>query len=264
LARVIDAVVLAGGPPDAVAALQPGTPNKAFVQIAGVSLVERVLSALHASASIERTIVVAPAATLDRADLALAGERRPDGRRITDSLRQGLAGLDPDRAVLIVTSDLPVLRPAAVDDFVARVRQVDADVAYGCVEKNAHLARYPKIPHTWARLRDGTFCGTGLMAIKPRALQPLEAFLERLGAARKSPLRLASLFGWDMLLAYALGRLSIASAEARGARLLGAPVRAVVSPYPEIAVNVDRPGDVQLACDAILAQQSAQGNAGMP
>jgi GTP:adenosylcobinamide-phosphate guanylyltransferase len=253
----MDAIVLAGGPPDAVAALQPGAPNKAFVEIGGVSLVARVLAALDAAASIERTVVVAPVDALDRAELALAGERRPDGKRITDSLRHGLAGFDPDRAVLIVTSDLPVLRPVAVDDFVERVQQLDADVSYGCVEKNAHLARYPAIPHTWARLQDGTFCGTGLMAIKPRALPPLEAFLERLGAARKSPLRLASLFGWDMLLAYALGRLSIASAEARGTRLLGAPVRAVISHYPEIAVNVDRPSDVKLAGDAIAAESAS-------
>jgi hypothetical protein len=110
-----------------------------------------------------------------------------------------------------------------------------------------HMAAFPQVPHTWARLRDGTFCGGGLAAIKPRALPLLERFIERLGAARKHPFKLASLFGWDMLARFAVGRLSIAQAEARGSKILGAPVRALVSPYPETGVNVDRVSDVALA-----------------
>ncbi len=109
------------------------------------------------------------------------------------------------------------------------------------------MQRFPQVPHTWARMRDGTFCGGGIAAIKPRALPLLERFIERLGAARKHPFKLASLFGWDMLARFAAGRLSIAQAEARAAKILGAPVRALVSPYAETAVNVDRPSDVALA-----------------
>jgi hypothetical protein len=54
-----------------------------------------------------------------------------------------------------------------------------------------------------------------------------------------------------MMARFALGRLSIAQAEARAAKILGAPVRALISSYPETAVNVDRPSDVALARDLI-------------
>jgi molybdopterin-guanine dinucleotide biosynthesis protein A len=243
----VDAIVLAGGPLDDIARLQPGAPNKAFVAIDGVTLVGRVLRALHGSRETGRVVVVAPASVEGRADLASADELRPDGVRITDSLRSGLAGFAPNDAVLVVASDMPVLTAQAVDDFVARVRALDADIAYGCVEKSAHMRRFPDVPHTWARMRDGTFCGGGIVGIKPRALPLLERFIERLGAARKHPLRLASLFGWDMLARFAIGRLSIAAAEARASKILGAPVRALVSPYAETAVNVDRVSDVPLA-----------------
>jgi molybdopterin-guanine dinucleotide biosynthesis protein A len=241
------AVVLAGGPLDDVARLQPGAPNKAFVDIGGTTLVGRVLAALRASSSIGRIVVVAPPVAWERADLRFADDFRPDGVRITESLRNGLAEFDDNEDVLVAASDLPVLTAAAVDDFVKRVRALEADVVYGCVEKSAHVGRFPDVPHTWARLRDGTFCGGGMVAIKPRALPSLERFIERLGAARKRPFQLASLFGWDMLARFALGRLSIAQAEARATRILGAPVRALVSPYPDTAVNVDRPSDVALA-----------------
>lgn len=243
----IDAVVLAGGPADELAMQQPGAPNKAFVKIGGIALVTRVVQALRSSATVDRIVVVAPREVHDRSDLHVADELRPDGARITDSLRSGLSGFQGDPPALVVTSDLPVLTGEAVDDFVERVRAADADVAYGCVEKSVHLARFPQVPHTWARMRDGTFCGAGLVALKPRSLPQLERFIERLGAARKSPLRLASLFGWDVLARFAVGRLSVAAAETRASGILGAPVRAIVSPYAETAVNVDRVSDIALA-----------------
>jgi len=253
----IDVVVLAGGPKDEVALLQPGAPNKAFVEIGAVALVGRVLSALRASPAVGRIVVVAPPSASGHCDLELADELRPDGVRITESLRNGLAGFRADNDVLIAASDLPVLTPVAVSDFAARIPALEADIVYGCVEKLVHVKRFPEVPHTWARLRDGTFCGGGLVAMKPRALPRLERFIERLGAARKHPFKLASLFGWDMLARFAVGRLTIAQAEARAERILGAPVRALVSPYPETAVNVDRRSDVELARRLVSSESAS-------
>ncbi len=241
------AVVLAGGPPDDVSALQPGVPNKAFVRIGGVALVERVLRALRSVEEITRLVVVAPLSMHADSTLALADERRVDGVRIRESLRSGLANLPPGELVLIAASDLPVLTSEAVGDFIERARRRDCEAGYGCVERRVHLAKYPQVPHTWARLRDGTYCGGGLFTLRPRVLPALERFIERLGAARKRPWRLASLFGVGVLTKYMYGRLSIADAERRAHEVLGATACAVVSPYAETAVNVDRVGDVALA-----------------
>jgi len=243
----ITAVVLAGGGPERVSALQPDVPNKAFVKIAGTTLVERTLQALRTSAGIERIVTVAPLETLDRAELRESDERRPSGARISESLLAGLAGLPPDRIALVSASDLPFLSTAGIDDFIAQALARDCDLAYACVEKRDHLAAYPDVPHTWARLREGSFCGGGFVAIKPRVLPNLLLFLERLGAARKNPLRLAAIFGWDIFARFALAQLSIVAAAERAAALLDAPVAAIVSRYPEIALNVDRASDVTLA-----------------
>lgn len=243
----ITTVVLAGGPADDVASLTPGAPNKAFVRVAGSTLVERTLQALRASSAVGKIIVVAPPQTHDWPELALADEYRNDGARIRDSLRAGLGGLPPDTNVLISTSDLPVLTPVAIDDFITRASAADADVTYGCIERRVHQAKYPQVPHTWAPLRDGTYCGTGFVTLRPRVWPSLERFIEQLGRARKNPLRLARLFGWNILLRFATHRLTIEQAEARASRVIGARVRAVVSPYAEIGVNVDRVSDVALA-----------------
>jgi GTP:adenosylcobinamide-phosphate guanylyltransferase len=243
----VTVVVLAGGAPDEVAQTEPGAINKAFIHIDGVTMVERTLRALDSSHSVGKIIVVAPPAAQNHPAIALADERRDDGEKIRMSLRNGLRDLPPDDIALVSTSDLPILTRDSIDDFVERARSFDADLGYGCLEKRIHMARFPEVPHTWAHLRDGTYCGGGFMAIKPRVLDSLEGFIEALGAARKNPLALASIFGWDVLLRFAFRRLSIASAERRASQLLGASVRAIPSPYAETAVNVDRVSDIALA-----------------
>jgi GTP:adenosylcobinamide-phosphate guanylyltransferase len=250
----VNAVVLAGGPPDAVSALQPGAANKAFVRIGGVALVERVLRALRGVPRIERIVVVAPPATHADPALAHADERRADGPRMIESLRSGLHGFPPDDAILVVASDLPVLTHAAIDEVLDALANRDLDIAYSCLARRDHVARYAQIPHTWARLREGAFCGGGVSAIKPRSLTRLSAMLDALGAARKAPLRLAAVLGPDIVVRFALRRLSIADAERRATTLLGAPAGALRCTHPEIAINVDRPTDVALA-NALLAAE---------
>jgi GTP:adenosylcobinamide-phosphate guanylyltransferase len=241
------AVVLAGGARDAVAERDPAAPNKAFVEIAGRALVARTIDALRSTERVGRIIAVAPAEAANHSALEGADETRPSGARIGDSLRVGLAGLAPDVTVLVAASDLPILTAAAIDDFLDRAERANADVVYACVARATHVARFPDVPHTWAHLRDGDFCGGGLIAMKPRAREPLDRFLERLGAARKNPLRLAQIFGWDVLARYASRTLSVPGAERRASALLGVTVRAAVCAHAEIAVNVDRAGDVALA-----------------
>lgn len=243
----MNAIVLAGGGPDAVSASDASLPNKAFIEIGGITLVERVIAALRSVPGITRIIVVAPVATHDRPALAGADERRADGARMVESLESGLAGAPPGELVLIAASDLPILTTAAVAEFLELARARDLDVAYAIVSQREHREAYPAVPHTWAKMVEGRFCGGGLAALKPRVLPALRGVLDDLGKARKSPLRLAALFGWDILPRFALGSLTVAAAEQRASTILGAPVGAIRCSHPEVAVNVDRPSDVALA-----------------
>ncbi|HZX68848.1 MAG TPA: nucleotidyltransferase family protein [Candidatus Elarobacter sp.] len=239
----LDAIVLAGGPPDAIAALEPGAPNKAFVRIGGIPLVQRTLSGLRASSRIDRIVAVAPPSAATHPALAGASEVRGDGARMLESLRSGMQGFTEHALVVVAASDLPALDARAVDEFVDAVLARDLDVAYACVERRYHQATYPEFPHTWARMRDGAFCGGGLVALRPRVLPRLNTFMDALGRARKSPLRLAGLFGWDVLAQFAIGRLRIEDAEARASRLLVARVGAIRCTQPQVALNVDRVED---------------------
>jgi molybdopterin-guanine dinucleotide biosynthesis protein A len=243
----MNAVVLAGGARDEVSAKTAGAANKAFVPVAGRPLVERTLASLRDVPAIGRIIVVAPRIAHASAALALADEKRSDGKRISDSLRAGLAGAPPDELLLVAASDLPLLTRASIEEFIALALARDADLSYACLGQETHNARFPDAPHTWAHLREGRFCGGGLVALRPRIMPKLELFLERLGAARKNPFALASIFGLGTLAQYALAELTIPAAEKRASELLGAPVAAAVCTHAEIAFNVDRASDVALA-----------------
>ena len=243
LKQPISAVVLAGGPSDDVSALAPGAANKAFVPIAGQTLVARTIAALRSSVNVGTIDAVAPREAHGDSALTGAAACIEAGATMGASLRAGLRGRAPDELVLVTASDLPLLSASAIDEFLALALATDADIVYACVEKRVHLARFPDVPHTWARLRDGTFCGGGVVAMRPRALDRLDVFLERLGDARKNPLRLAAIFGLPTLARYALGRLSIADAERRARTLIGVPVAAAVCTHAEIALNIDRASD---------------------
>ena len=241
----MNAIVLAGGRRDAVC---EGTsaPNKAFVSVAGTPMVARVLRVLRATPGLERLAVVAPPSTFADPALALADERRPAGERIVSSLRNGTEGFEPGEILLLATSDAPLLEVEPLAAFVAQLAESGADLVYGIAERGAHERRFPGVPHTWARMREGVFCGAAVFGIRPRVVAHLERFLDALAAARKSPLRLASMFGWDMVLRFAFGALSIDSAERRASALLGDPIVAL-EVAPELAFNVDRRSDLALA-----------------
>ena len=103
----MNAVVLAGGPLDDVAKLQPGAPNKAFVDICGTTLVGRVVEALRDCPSIGRIAVVTPPAEWGNPDLRAADDFRPDGVRIATACATGSRASPPTKPC---SSPLPICR----------------------------------------------------------------------------------------------------------------------------------------------------------
>jgi hypothetical protein len=64
--------------------------------------------------------------------------------------------------------------------------------------------------------------------------------------ARKHIARQASLVGLRTLLLFVLGRLSIAEAERRAGTRLGIRGRALICPYAEVGMDVDKPGQYEM------------------
>jgi len=232
---VPSAVVLAGGGPEPH--LAPGLPNKAFLQIGGLALVERVVTALRGIPSIGRIVAVGPPGPL-AALLGSSVEIVPDQGKMMDNIVAGVARLRDGDRVLAVASDLPLITPEAVERFLGLCTG-DADIYYAVVPQSAIEGRFPTARKTYVKLTDGTFCGGSIVLLAPEALERVRPLIEQAIAARKKPWLLAQLFGLATVMRFASGRLSIADLEARAYAISGLSGRAVVLDGPEMALDVD-------------------------
>lgn len=246
----LTAVALAGGrlERDFIAAGHAGA-NKAYVTVHGTLMLERVLRSLRGAASVDRIRCVTQRSAFASAFGARGGELADEivepGDGLIDSLMAGLRGLPDEKLVLVVATDIPLALAGHYDAFAARAADGAWDVSYGYVRREAHEAKYPAVRHTWARLRDGTLCGSGVSVIRAGAMHGLAATLRRIAAARKSPLRLAAIFSPGLVVRYIVGALTLPAVEQRACALSGLRCRGVACADPELAVNVDRESDLQ-------------------
>lgn len=74
-------------------------------------------------------------------------------------------------------------------------------------------------------------------------------------AMRKNPLKLSRLLGFKFILKLLFNRLSMAEIEERVRLILGFRGVAVVSPYPEVGIDVDKPQDLALVEETFRAQK---------
>ena len=226
------AIVLAGG--KEAWAERFGVGSKALVPYRGRPMVEWVLEALYAAGlspvyvGENPGLVPAPALTL------------PDRGGLLENLEQALEHVEG--RVLVATGDIPHLTEEAVRFVLDKAPE--AALVYPIVPTEAVEARFPRTKRTYARLREGTFTGGNLLLLDKSLFREALPLARRVVALRKRPLALARLVGWDVLLKLLLGRLSLAEVEARAQRILGVEARALVTPYPEVGVDVDREEDL--------------------
>lgn len=223
-------------------------PNKAYLPVGSKLMLERVLRGLRAATSVSRIRCVTQPKAFSQAfgdDRSFCDDVIPPGADLIDSMLAGFSGLPPNQMVLVAATDIPLVTGRTIDAFAGRLDAIDCDLGYGCIRREPHLAAYPHIRHTWVRLREGTFCGGGVSVIRAGAALHIASILRDFAAARKSPLRLASLFSPFLVVRTALGLVGIAELERRASELTGVTCRGVPCDEPELGVNVDRIEDLR-------------------
>lgn len=236
------AVVLAGGPVgDLPIEVGDHPASKGLVKIAGRPMAWRTLQALAAAQQVDFRVLVGGQADWSGVDRWVAAQPSLMG-----SFEAGVTACDTMHdPVLVCCGDLPFATAAAMDDFVRRCQlRPEAGLWYGYLRKENSQRKYPNLPHTWARFQDGTYCGSGVMMLRPEVMKEMRQAMDRLTHARKNMLKLAGCLGWGNLLNYALGRLTVGRAEKAGEQIFGVPCAGIETPYAELGFNVDRPRDM--------------------
>jgi GTP:adenosylcobinamide-phosphate guanylyltransferase len=190
-AEPLDAIVLAGtdrNPTRLIAGR-----NKAFLDIAGRSLVRITVEALLHASTVDRVFVVGPADELDR-ELADLSPRVRTVPQVGQMLRNAWAGYQAaqrlrtasedaeERPLLVLTCDIPLISPDAVDDFVARCASQDRRsgqgphaMLVGTVEEQALLPFYPRagqpgIIRPYVELCSGRLRLANIYVVRPQQL----------------------------------------------------------------------------------------------
>lgn len=240
----INAIVLAGD--NKKDFFMSGVKNKALLSINEKPMVEYVVDALHSSPYIGKISISGPEDLLkpilgSRIDFYVG-----DKDSLFDNVKGGLSPFIEDSAVLVVTSDIPMITGEMITEFIRLSLEQGGDFCYPIVDKQLNDALFPEVERTYVRLKEGTFTGGNIIFLKPSIWESCEELAKNMIQFRKQPWKVAKLLGARFLLGLLMGTLSIAEVEERVNELLNIKASAIKVNYPEIGNDVDKPSDMDM------------------
>lgn len=240
------AIVTAGGQ------AQPGSPlyelaqggKKAVIEIAGKPMIQWVLDALSQTGRISQVIVIG---LPPEADLVCACPLivLPDTGNMFDNIRAGAREalkIEPGEThAILSSSDIPGIRAEMVEWLLDECEDRSQDIYYTIIERATIERQFPGSRRTYVHLKDLQVCGGDMHCIRLQAAIEDSPFWKNLIAARKSPLRQASIIGYDTLFLLMLRQLRLHDAVSKVCVRLGLQGKAIASPYAEIGMDIDKP-----------------------
>ena len=247
----MDALITAGGVPEPTDPLYEFTQGKpkALLEVAGRPMAQWVADALDGAGTVQRVVVVGLPPG-DGISCSKAEAFLPNQGGMLDNVRAGVEkvlDLHPAaRHVLVVSSDIPAITSEMVDWLVNTTMQTDHDVYYTVITRQVMESRFPKSKRSYTHLKDGEVCGGDMNMIRTSMVTVNEEIWMRILAARKNVFKQASLIGFGTLLLLLLRQLNLESGLKRVCERLDISGRVIFSPYAEIGMDIDKPGQLEI------------------
>ncbi len=243
----VPVVILAGGKAKPELKAVIGVDVRALAVVFGKTLLDHVVDGLSAAPGVGEMVVVGNVPASDRYAVI------PDGGDFVTNIIAGVEKFKSAEYVVVCTSDLPYLNgesvQAFVDEAIKLAQQSGGQMIYPIVEVAECYKRFPGIKRTARKLKEGAYTGGNLMLIRPEFVLSQRQRIADAYDARKSPARIAAMLGYGTLVRLILSQtispslLTVSLLEQRASSMLGGAVRALVTPYPEIATDLDKPSD---------------------
>lgn len=256
----MDAVVTAGGIPQPDEPLYPYTQGKpkAMLDIGGKPMVQWVLDALSGSKLVENVILIGLPE-----DSGLTCNKPlwfiPNRNSMIENLLFGINKVmeinSSATRVLLVSSDIPGITPEMVDWEIETCQQSDVDLCYNVVKREVIEARYPGSKRTYTKLKDIEVCGGDLNVVNTSVASANQEIWDRLVATRKNPIKQAAIIGFDTLFLMVFRAISLDEAVKKVAARLHMTGQAIICPYAEIGMDVDKPHQLEMIRADLLKQE---------
>lgn len=226
-----------------------GVANKAFLPIAGKLMIQYVVDALAGSPEVEGFVIVGLTPE-ENPDLGVPVVYTPARDSLFDNVVAGFEKLwqvNPDaRLAILSTADIPILTTDVVNWFIQTCAETDHDIYYTIVERSVMERRFPQAGRTFVPLRDGAYCGGDILMVHTDLVHSNQVLIDQLMDARKSFWKQVRLVGLGFLIRFALRRLTVADAERRVSKVLNVRGRAVITPFAEMGMDVDKPHQLEI------------------
>lgn len=256
----MDCIIAAGGnivPNDPLFHYTKGKP-KSLLEFGGHSMLEYVLRAVQGTRDIERIVIIgveetdAPSALREsKASLTFL----PDMGGLVQNIHTAINHVSqrqPDPGpLLLTTADIPLLSSSVLAQFIDSCRPFDRLAYYNLVSRETLEQAFPNSRRTFVKLKGMEVAGGDLVLAHPRIIHTNPDLWEAMYDARKHAWRLARLVGPWTILKLLTRQLTIEEIESLAGRLIGEPVRIINSPYAELAMDVDKPHQVELVRGAL-------------
>ncbi len=259
----MDAIVFAGGipqPDEPLYSYSKGEP-KALIDLAGKPMIQWVLDALSEARLIDRVLVIG---LTEKAKLTCAKPLHflPSEGKLLDNVQAGAAKvleLNPKaKYLLLVSSDTPAITGEMMDWIVKTCMESKDDLYYNVIRREVMENRFPMSRRTYTRLKDMEVCGGDTNIVRAAIVNENSEFWARILDARKSPVEQATLLGPDVLFRLLFRQLTADDVIQKVAAKLGLRGRALVCPYPEVGMDVDKPHQLEMLRTDLAARTRRQ------
>lgn len=258
----MDAIVIAGGIPKPEEPLYEYTQGgpKALLDVAGKPMIQWVLDAISGAETIERVVLIS---IPEEAGLKCSKSVTylPDQGGLLQNIRGGIekvVEINPQvRQVLTISSDIPTIKSEMIDWMVKENTDTDLDIYYTVIERQVMESRFPESKRSYTRLKDAELCGGDLNMIRASTVYSNVDLWDGIIAARKNVFKQAALLGYGNLLLLLTRQLSLEGAIKRVTKKMEITGKAVVSPYAELGMDVDKPHQLEIVRAELAGMQQA-------
>ncbi len=245
-------VVTAGGlpgPEDPLYSHTQGRP-KALLDMDGRTMLERVMDALQGSKYVEKIVVIGLENNMGMQFKRPVDHYLPDQGSLVGNALAGVHLLNQKypgtKSALFCTSDIPALTTKNVDRFLESCEPFDKAIYYILVTREDMENRFPNSKRTYVKLKGIEVAGGDVAIAQLDLADEHEELWRSLTNARKHAWQLARVVGFKLLLKLLLRRLSIDDIEETASRIVGCPTKIVLDAPAEMAMDVDKPEQLEL------------------
>lgn len=247
----MDAIVMAGGIPQAEDPLYEYTQGdpKALLDIAGKPMIQWVLDAISGSATVERVVLIS---LPEDANLECTKPVTylPDQGGLLENVRGGIekaVEINPQAEhVLTISSDIPMIQSEMIDWMVEENSGTNLQLYYTVIPREVMEKRFPESKRSYTRLKDAELCGGDLNMIHSSTVHSNVELWDSIIEARKNVFKQAALLGYGNLLLLLSRQLTLAGAVKRVTKKMDITGKAVISPYAELGMDVDKPHQLDI------------------